>query len=173
MKKPKGKVHIYTGQGKGKTTAAIGLAVRAKGAGLKVIILQFLKKGQYSELKPLKKLGIEVRQLGQKDFCKPKKVKPAEIKKAKTGLNIAKKVIASDQYDLIILDEINVCSKFGLIKEHDLIDIIESKPDRLELVMTGRGALIKLLKLADYVTDMNEIKHPFNHGLKARKGIED
>lgn len=168
-----GKIHIYTGNGKGKTTAALGLAIRARGAGLKVIILQFLKKRPYSELKSLKKLGIEVRQLGQRDFCQPKKVKQSDIKNAAKGLEIAKKVIASRKYDLVILDEINVCLKFKLIKLIGLIKLIKEKPKGVELVLTGRGAPKKLLKLADYVTEMKEVKHPFNCGLKARKGIEE
>jgi len=172
MKNKLGKIHIYTGKGKGKTTAALGLAARARGAGLKVIILQFLKKGDYSELKSLKKLGIRVEQLGERSFCYPQKIKQKEKKKAKKGVMLASDVIFSKKYDLVILDEINIALKFCLINEQALIELLKLKPQQVEVVLTGRGASKKLLNLADYVTEMKEIKHPFKNGTKARKGIE-
>jgi len=172
MKNKNGKIHIYLGDGKGKTTAALGLAMRARGAGMKVIVLQFLKKGKYSELKSLQKLGVKVEQLGQRNFCNPKKVKKDEKKKAQNGVMLASDIIFSKKYDLVILDEINVAIKFCLIQEEELIDLLKLKPKGVELVLTGRGLPKQLIKLADYVTEMKEIKHPFKNGLEARLGIE-
>ena len=165
-------VHVYTGNGKGKTTAALGLAVRAAGAGLKVCIHQFVKNGQYSELKALKKIGnIDIRQCGRGCFIKGKP-KYGDIECAKDGLAAASRDIFSRKYDLVILDEINVALKFRLIKTNDVISLIRRKPEKLELVLTGRYCPAAILKKADLITEMREIRHPFKKGMRARRGIE-
>jgi len=169
----KGSVQIYTGNGKGKTTAALGLALRAAGAGLKVYVGQFIKSGCYSEIKSLKKLKkhIKVEQYGRGCFIKGKP-KAADIKLAEKGLKKAKKAIYSKIYDVVILDEINIAIRLGLLNLKEVCGLIKSKPKNIELVLTGRAAHRHLLKLADLVTEMKEIKHYYNKGVKARKGIE-
>jgi len=168
-----GKVHIYTGNGKGKTTAALGLALRAIGAGYKVYIIQFLKSQDYSELKSLKPLKkVTLKRFGQKSFIysKGNKVDNSEAKKALTW---SKKIIKSNKFNVVILDEVFLATWFRLVKVGDLVKLIKSKPKNVELVLTGRKASPQIIKLADYVTEMKEVKHPYQKGLQARKGIED
>lgn len=167
----KGLVEIYTGNGKGKTTAALGLALRASGAGLKVYIVQFIKGKPYSEIKSLKKIkNIKIEQCGRGCFIKKPCSKDFEC--ARNGLISAGKNIMSKKYDLVILDEINVALKLGLVKTADLIDIIKNKPRSVELVLTGRYCPRSLFKYADLLTEMKEIKHPYQKGIKARLGVE-
>ncbi len=167
-----GKVHVYTGSGKGKTTAAIGLAVRAAGAGLKVCMCQFIKGKFYSELKALKNIKeIKIVQCGRGCFIR-RKPKAADIEAARKGLVKSREIIASGRYDVVILDEANIAVKLGLIGIDDIIDIIDHKPGFVELVLTGRGAGKRLVERADYVTQVTKIKHPFDKGLLARRGIE-
>jgi len=146
----RGYVQVYTGNGKGKTTAAFGLALRAAGAGLKVYIGQFLKKGEYSELNSINRFKdlIKVEQFGGKE------------------------IIFSREYDVVILDEINVALYYRLLSEEDLINLIKNKPSDVELVLTGRYASSQIIKIADLVTEMRKIKHYFSKGVTARKGIE-
>jgi len=169
----KGYVQVYTGDGKGKTTAAIGLSIRAAGAGLKVYIAQFIKMGDYSEIKALKKFSdlITVEQFGLGRFIKGK---PSEedIKAARAGVEKIKSLMASQDYDIIILEEANVAVKCGLISVKDLLDMISSKPENMEIVITGRGADPEVVEKADLVTEMKEIKHYFHKGVPAREGIE-
>jgi cob(I)alamin adenosyltransferase len=169
----KGYVQVYTGNGKGKTTAAIGLAVRAAGAGLKVFIAQFCKGFDYSELKALRlfKDSIKVKQYGKRTFIHGR---PGEADKkfAMEGLIASKEAIKSGKYDVIILDEANIAVHFNLLSIDDLLDIIDSKPEDVELVITGRHARKELIKKADLVTRMCEIKHYYRQDVKARKGIE-
>ncbi len=169
----KGYVQVYTGDGKGKTTAAIGLSIRAAGAGLKVYITQFIKMGDYSEIKALKKFSdlITVEQFGLGRFIKGK---PSEedIEAARAGIEKVKSLMASQDYDIIILEEANVAAKYGLISVNDLLDMISSKPENMELVITGRWADPEVVEKADLVTEMKEIKHYFRKGVAARKGIE-
>jgi cob(I)alamin adenosyltransferase len=169
----KGYVQVYTGDGKGKTTAAIGLSIRAAGAGLKVYITQFIKMGDYSEIKVLKKFSdlLTVEQFGLGRFIKGK---PSEedIEAARAGIEKVKSLMASQDYDIIILEEANVAAKYGLISVKDLLDIISSKPENMELVITGRGADPEVVEKADLVTEMKEIKHYFHKGVPAREGIE-
>lgn len=173
MKNNLGKIHIYTGDGKGKTTAAFGLALRASGAGHKVYIVQFLKAQQYSELNSLKRLPqVTVKRFGQESYIYQKGTAKDKIL-AKKALGWSKKVIAGQKFDLVILDEIFLASFFKLIYIADIIKLIRNKPKNVELVLTGRRAPKEVIKLADYVTEMREIKHPYRQGLKARKGIED
>ncbi|MBL7158747.1 MAG: cob(I)yrinic acid a,c-diamide adenosyltransferase [Candidatus Omnitrophica bacterium] len=172
MSLKKGLIEIYTGCGKGKTTAALGLAIRANGAGLKTCIYQFIKGKSYSELKALKRLsGINVIQCGRGCFIKKQPAKK-DIELARGGLERAEKIISSRKYDLVILDEINVALRLGLIDKKDLIRIIKEKPARVELILTGRYCPKSLYKHADLITDMREIKHPYQRGIKARRGIE-
>lgn len=169
----KGYVQVYTGDGKGKTTAAIGLSVRAAGAGLKVYIAQFIKMGDYSEIKALKKFSgsITVEQFGLGRFIKGKPSKE-DIRAARTGIEKVKSLMASDDYDIIILEEANVAAKCGLISVNDILEIISLKPENTELVITGRGAATEVIEKADLVTEMKEIKHYFSKGVAARTGIE-
>lgn len=165
-------IHIYTGEGKGKTTAALGLALRAAGAGLKVYIGQFIKGKNYSELKVLKKIkNIKVEQFGRGCFIKwaPNK---KDIELAKSGLEKINKIIYKRIYGVVILDEINVVLKLKLLALEDIVNLIKKTPKKIELVLTGRYAHPKILKLADLVTEMKEIKHYFKKGIKARRGIE-
>jgi len=168
----KGLVQIYTGNGKGKTTASLGLALRASGAGLKVCVLQFIKKRPYSEIKALKKIkNIEVAQYGRGCFIR-KKPSPADIKCAKQGLEKAKRVLASSKFDMLILDEANIALKLGLLTPEEIITLVKMKPRNVELILTGRSCPGRLFRYADLITDMREIKHPYNKGVKARPGIE-
>ncbi|MBR3051133.1 MAG: cob(I)yrinic acid a,c-diamide adenosyltransferase [Selenomonadaceae bacterium] len=166
-----GLIIVHTGDGKGKTTAALGLAVRAFGAGLKVLILQFIKGGRRpGELTALEILGVEVRQLGlgfitAENFSEQKK-------SARAALEIAQKEISSGAWDLIILDEINYAVKFGLFGAEEILSLIKIRPPQLHLVFTGRNALLELIDAADLVTEMKLIKHPFQNGIAAQEGIE-
>ena len=166
-------IHIYTGNGKGKTTAALGLALRAVGAGKKVLMVQFLKDGSSSELKAIRRIkNFEVKVFGKKGFISKNNLTKKDFNLASQGFNFIQKAIESKKYDLIILDEINLMINFGLIKVEDLIKLIKKTPSKTELILTGRHASKKLIHLADLVTEMKETKHYFKKGLKARKGIE-
>jgi len=174
MKLNKGYVHIYTGDGKGKTTAAIGLALRAAGAGMKVFIVQFLKAKASTEFIPLAKLSdsIVFVQYGRDCLIREK---PTEEDKtlAQHGLTEARQAIMSGKYDLVILDEANIAVWFKLISVDDLLDLVKKKPLHVELVITGRKADPRLIEAADLVTEMKEIKHYYTQGILARYGIED
>ena len=169
----KGYIQVYTGNGKGKTTAALGLAIRAAGAGLKVFIAQFIKMGEYSEIKALKRFDdlITVEQYGTGRFIKGKPSAPA-IEAAHKGLERIKAVFASDKHNVVIMEEANVASKLELISVEDILQIMVEKPKDVELVITGRGADSRIIDKADLVTEMKEIKHYFQKGVKARIGIE-
>ena len=169
----RGYIQVYTGNGKGKTTAALGLSIRAAGAGLKVFIIQFMKMGDYSEIKALQKFPdqITIEQYGKGQFVKGKPSRE-DIDAAQNGLERVNAVIESSEYDVIILEEANVAVMCDLFPVEKLIDIIDKKPDNLELVITGRGAHAEIIKRADLVTEMKEIKHYYNEGVTARTGIE-
>lgn len=169
----KGYVHVLTGNGKGKTTAAIGLAVRAAGAGFKVFFGQFVKRGEYSEIIALKRFSdlITVEQFGLGRFT-GKKPSNEDIQAARNGLERVKQVIASGAYDMVILDEANVAVKLGLLPLQALVDLIRGKPEQIELVITGRYASPRVIELADMVTELKIKKHYYNTGTKARIGIE-
>ena len=172
-KKRKGYTQVYTGNGKGKTTAALGLAIRATGAGLKVFIAQFIKMGDYSEIKALKKFSdsITVEQFGLGRFAN-RKPAPEDFEAAKKGLERVRAIMAADEYDIIIMEEANVAVKLGLFAVQDLLKIIINKPSDKELVITGRGASPRIIENADLVTEMKPIKHYFQKGVPARIGIE-
>ena len=166
-------IHVYTGSGKGKTTAALGLGLRAAGAGFKVHIIQFMKGRRYSELNSVEKLSnFTISQHGRDEFVNKDKPEKIDVDLAQEGFAYAKNLIKSGKYDMIILDEINVAVDFNLINLNELMKVIESKPENLELVLTGRYAHPEIQRIADYVTEMLEIKHPYQHGIEARKGVD-
>ena len=168
-----GYIQVYTGDGKGKTTAALGLALRAAGAGLKVFIAQFAKGMEYSEIKILREKlpEITIRQYGQDCFIVNKPTEK-DIKLARQGLKEVREIIRSGKFDVVILDEATIAVHFNLFSNDELLDVIRRKPDNLELIITGRKAHPELIKAADLVTEMLEIKHYYQNGVKARKGIE-
>jgi cob(I)alamin adenosyltransferase len=169
----KGYLQVYTGDGKGKTTAALGLAMRAAGAGLKVYIAQFVKGMKYSELISLKQLSeqITIKQYGRNCFIKDEP-QGEDIRAAREGLKEAKSVMCSGNYQMIILDEANIATYYNLFSVQDLLDFIAAKPEEVELVITGRRADPKIIEAADLVTEMKEVKHYYKNGIAARSGIE-
>ena len=168
-----GYVHVYTGDGKGKTTAAIGLALRAAGAGLKVFIAQFVKSGEYSEINALKRFSdlITCRQYGSGCWIN-KEPGRDDVRCARNGLEDVRRIITGGQYDVVILDEADIASHYGLVSADDLVELINMKPANLELVFTGRYAHPRLIERADLCTEMREVKHYYQKGILARKGIE-
>jgi cob(I)alamin adenosyltransferase len=165
-------IQVYTGNGKGKSTAAFGLSLRAAGGGLKVYICQFLKKGRFCELASLKIIkSIKVEQFGSTCFLRrvPRK-KDREL--AKQGLAAARKAIKSRRYGLIVLDEINVALKLGLLNLEEVLSVIRKTPKKIELVLTGRSAHPDIIKIADLVSEIKDEKHYYKRGIRARKGIE-
>ncbi|RLG52833.1 MAG: cob(I)yrinic acid a,c-diamide adenosyltransferase [Thermoproteota archaeon] len=170
----KGLVEVYTGNGKGKTTAAFGLALRAAGHGLKVLIVQFMKGWEgYGEVEACKKIeNIEVVRFGTPEFVNPASPKPIDIEEARRALEYAREAVLSGKYDIVVLDEVNVALHFKLIELGDILDLIEKKPSHVELVLTGRYAPPELVKAADLVTVMEEVKHPFRQGVVSRRGID-
>ncbi len=169
----RGFVQIYTGDGKGKTTAALGLALRAAGAGYKVFIGQFIKAGDYSEIKALERFPdlITLEQFGIGRFVDGKPSR-GDIAAARAGLVRIKEIMESGQYKVIIMEEANVAAKYGLFSVSDLLKLIIEKPHGVELVITGRGASPRLIEAADLVTEMKMVKHYFQKGIRARIGIE-
>ncbi len=169
-----GFTHVYTGNGKGKTTAALGLALRASGANLKVFILQIMKNFPYSELKSIALLGnIRLEQTGNDSFVLEKRL-PNEKEKSevKRKLKEVKTLMKWEEYDIFILDEICVAAYFKLVDVKDIIDIIEQKPGNVELVLTGRYCPEEIISLADLVSEVKEIKHYYQQGVLSRKGID-
>ncbi|HEU23640.1 MAG TPA: cob(I)yrinic acid a,c-diamide adenosyltransferase [Mesoaciditoga lauensis] len=164
-------VHVYTGNGKGKTTAAIGLAMRAFGAGLHVSFIQFVKGRYTSEMKSFEKLGIEFFQGGRPEFIIGKPAKE-DIDAALNTLNYARERVSCGKYDLVILDEINIAVYLKLLTENDVIDLVNSRSERTEIVLTGRYATDRIIEMADLVTEMKEIKHYYTKGVQQRVGIE-
>ncbi|MFZ5564919.1 MAG: cob(I)yrinic acid a,c-diamide adenosyltransferase [Thermodesulfobacteriota bacterium] len=169
----KGYVQVYTGDGKGKTTAALGLALRAAGAGLRVYICQFLKSGDYSEIKALEAFAgkITVRQFGTGQFVKGRP-SAEEMAAAAAGLASLREAFASGKYDVVIAEEANVAVSCGLFSARDLCDLIDQRPDNVELVITGRDAPPEVIAKADLVTEMKPVKHYYFQGVTARTGIE-
>jgi cob(I)alamin adenosyltransferase len=169
----KGYLQVYTGNGKGKTTAALGLSIRAAGADLKVFIGQFIKMGDYSEIKALERFSdlITIEQFGLGRFIKGKPSQE-DVQAAQEGLKKIKAIMLSGQYSVIIMEEANVAVTCSLFSVEDLLEIIDLKPESLELVITGRGAAPRIIEKADLVTEMQEVKHYYNKGVEARVGIE-
>ncbi|HHW42392.1 cob(I)yrinic acid a,c-diamide adenosyltransferase [Desulfofundulus thermobenzoicus] len=171
----KGYVHVYTGNGKGKTTAALGLALRAIGHGCRVFMLQFMKGSkEYGEVQAAEKYlpDLVIVQSGLETFVDKDNPSPEDMRLAREGLELARRVIREGNYDLVILDEINVAVDFKLIPLEDVLDLIHTKPAHVELVLTGRYAHPAIIRAADIVTEMNLIDHPYYHGVEAREGIE-
>ena len=168
----KGYVQVYTGDGKGKTTAALGLALRAAGAGLNVYIAQFVKGMKYSELNMISKLqNISLKQYGRDCFIY-QEPDDEDIKVARDGLKEAKEKMLSGEYQMIVLDEANIATYYNLFSVDDLLDFVREKPAEVELVITGRRADPRIIEAADLVTEMKEIKHYYQDGVEAREGIE-
>lgn len=171
----KGLIQVYTGEGKGKTTAALGLALRAAGHGYKTLIIQFMKGNiQYGELEAAKKLSphLTICQMGRETFVSKTNPDPVDIEWARKGFALAKEAIFSGNYDIIVLDEINVAVDYGLIPLSDLLQLLDTKPDGVEIVLTGRGAKAEVMEKADLVTEMIERKHYYTRKIMSRKGIE-
>lgn len=170
----KGFVQVYTGNGKGKTTAAFGLALRAIGRGLKVYIIQFIKGGfDYGELYVVDRLpNLTLKAFGRGKFVVAKPPEGKDVGFAREAFELAKKVVMSGEYDLVVLDEVNVAMSLGLIGVGEVLELVRDKPVHVEVVLTGRGAPDELVEVADLVTEMREVKHPYRKGVAARKGIE-
>lgn len=169
-----GLVIVITGNGKGKTTSAFGQALRAAGHGYKVFIMQFMKGRDYGEYKAARKYlpDITIRRSGLDSFVMRDNPAPVDIELARRGFELVKKAVASGKYNMMILDEINVAVDFKLIPLQELIDLIKSKPPALDLILTGRYAPKEILKLADTVSEVKEIRHHYAAGIKDRAGIE-
>ncbi|MGM0608620.1 MAG: cob(I)yrinic acid a,c-diamide adenosyltransferase [Candidatus Muiribacteriota bacterium] len=169
----KGYIQIYTGNGKGKTTASLGLSLRAAGAGLKVFIAQFVKGMQYSELKAVKWIdNITIKQYGRDCFIY-KKPEKKDFEEAQKGFQIIKKVLKEGKYDVVILDEANIALYYELFSLKEFIDALKHKKEHVEVIITGRKMPGKLYEIADLITEMKEIKHYYNKGVEAREGIEN
>lgn len=170
---PKGLVHIYTGDGKGKTTAALGLAVRAAGHGMKTFIAQFMKGLPYGELISLAKIPqITLMQYGGDCCIRKEEVTQSHIDQAKEGLRQAQAAMMSGDYDIVVLDEINVAVWFGLLSIAEVLPLFALRPAHLELILTGRRAPREFLDQADLITEVTNIRHYYDKGIQARKGIE-
>ncbi len=171
MAKPKRYLQIYTGPGKGKTTAALGLTLRAAGAGWKVCFLQFLKGRPSSELRLLARLpGVRVRRFGRAGWVRRPLARDAA--EARRGLKELGRALRSGDYDLVVADELCVCVTLGLLPEAEVLEAVRARPAGVELVLTGRGATPRLRDAADLVTDMRAVRHYFTRGARARRGIE-
>lgn len=171
----KGYIQVYTGNGKGKTTASLGLAVRAAGHGLKTVIIQFMKGWiDYGELAGVLMLAphVEIHQAGRDTFVNRKNPDPEDIRLAGEGWKLAKEIISGRKADIVVLDEINCAMDFGLLPVGEVLEAIKGKPDGLELVLTGRGAPPEIIEAADLVTEMREVRHYYAKGVDARVGVE-
>ncbi len=167
-------IQVYTGAGKGKTTAALGLAFRALGHNQKVLLLQFIKAGKDSgELKAARRFsGFKIVQAGRPGWIKQNKATLRDKQLAEQGLRAAAKAIASKKYNLVILDELNVAVKFGLLQSEQVKEILKNRPKSVEVVITGRYAHPEIIKIADLVSEIRELKHYYKNGVGARAGIE-
>lgn len=171
----RGCIHIYTGDGKGKTTAALGLALRAAGSGLRTCVVQFMKGRHYSELESVKMLGglVTIEQYGHPEFCRTTDPPdPGDVERARAGLARLGAIIEARSCDILVADELITAMKFGLLSEDDVIGVMGGKPEGMELVLTGRGATAALIDRADLVTEMREVRHYYRTGVDARDGIE-
>jgi len=170
----KGLVQVYTGNGKGKTTAAFGQALRAVGQGYRVCIIQFMKGRKYGEFLAAEKHlpNLTIHLSGLDSFVMRENPAPLDIELAHRGLDLARQAIASGDYDMVILDEINVAADFKLVPLDDIIALIKNKPASLDLILTGRYAPPEIVAIADTVSEIKEVRHHYNAGVKDRPGIE-
>ena len=172
-----GLVIVYTGNGKGKTTAALGMALRAVGYNYKICMIQFIKGSwHYGEMTSSSRLEPEFELIaigkGFVGIIDDKSPRQEHEKIAQEALHLSREKVESEKYDIIILDEINYAINLGLVKLKDVLDLIKNKPEKLNLVLTGNHAKKEIIEIADLVTEMREIKHPFKSGVKAKKGID-
>jgi len=170
----KGLVQILTGDGKGKTTAALGTVVRALGSGMRVCIVVFMKGDYpYSEWAFLAQIpGVKIFRFGFRSFTDPANIKPEEIEQARQALVAARKAVLNGDYDLVVLDEVNVAVAWKLVELDEVVRLIREKPPEVELILTGRHADTRLVQMADLVTECLKIKHPYDDGILARRGID-
>ena len=171
----RGYIQVYTGNGKGKTTAALGLAVRAAGHGLRTVILQFMKGWiDYGELEGVRMLApyVEIHQAGRDTFVNRKNPDPEDVRLAREGWRKAKEILLDGNADIVVLDEINCAMDFGLIPVEEVVEVLRNKPEGKEFVLTGRGAPAAVIEIADLVTEMREVKHYYAKGVDARVGVE-
>lgn len=170
----RGLIQVYTGDGKGKTTASVGLAVRAAGSGLRVVFIQFVKGGARSgELAMLEKLGVRVERPAERSTgLLGSGVHDDDRAAADIAWALAKDVLASGEYDLVVMDELNVAMRYELVDTDDVLAVLDARPPAIEVVLTGRGAPEGIIERADLVTEMVPVKHPFDRGVPARRGIE-
>ncbi len=169
-----GHIQVYTGDGKGKTTCAFGLALRAVGQGLQVYFIQFLKGQETGEMRAAQRLAPELtlRGFGRPVLVNLKNPAPEDLALAREGLDLARRVIAAGDHDLVILDEINVALAYNLIPLGEVLDMVRRRPPQVEVVLTGRAAPPEIIEAADLVTEMAPRKHYWEAGVKARRGIE-
>jgi len=164
-------LQVYTGDGKGKSTAAFGLALRSRGAGLSVKMIQFIKNKEYSEINILRKIGVNIQQFGEGLFFgRPPGNK--DLAAARKGLNEVEETFKQKNIDVLILDEINVAVGLGLVNENSFLKLLAKRPLTMEVICTGRRAPEKLIEMADLVTEMKAVKHYYKAGVPARRGIE-
>jgi cob(I)alamin adenosyltransferase len=172
----KGLIQIYTGPGKGKSTAAIGQAVRAAGHGLNVALVTFFKDPEafgYGEYKSLEKLGIKSFLFAKKHPHFYKELNTNDVcRECSRGLEFIKELFRDPSWDMLVLDEINIAVRDGFLQEEEVLSLLEAKPEKLELVLTGRGITDKIAEKADLVSEVKEVKHPYRQGIKSREGIE-
>ncbi len=169
----KGLIQVYTGDGKGKTTAALGLAVRASGRGLKTIIIQFMKNGDYGEKRALRgSTRIIMEQYGLPEFVIKGKERPEDYEAARKGLRRAEEIMENEECDILVLDELNITLHFGLLGTDEVLEALKKKPARMEVIITGRCMPPEIAEKADLITEMKMVKHPYEKGITAREGIE-
>ena len=171
----KGLIMVHTGPGKGKTTAALGLGLRAVGNGLRVLMVQFIKGSwHYGELDAVEPFGekFEIRPMGKGFLKLGGEPGPEHIAAAREAWETGREALFSEQYDMIILDEINYAISYGLLPVGEIVEALRKKPDELHVVLTGRNAAPEIIEVADLVTEMREIKHPYQKGIDAQRGIE-
>jgi cob(I)alamin adenosyltransferase len=172
----KGLIQVYTGNGKGKSTAAIGQAARAAGHGLKVGFISFFKDPDafgYGEYKSLEKLGVKTFLFARKHPHFYKELNPDDVcQQCCEGLESIKELFQDQSWDMLVLDEINIAMRDGFLKEDDVLSLLQMKPEKLELVLTGRGVGQRIIEQADLVSEIREVKHPYSRGIESRKGIE-
>ncbi|MEE9616636.1 MAG: cob(I)yrinic acid a,c-diamide adenosyltransferase [Anaerolineae bacterium] len=169
----KGYTQVYTGNGKGKTTAALGLALRASGHGMHTYVGQFMKGQPYGELDALRDHPhITIEQYGDVRCIRREEVTPEHVAQAQRGLERAREAMLSGQYDIVVLDEINVTIWFGLLTVEEVLAFLDKQPEHVEVILTGRRAHPELVERADLVTEMREVKHYYQQGVLAREGVE-